>query len=308
MKIAAAYIFVVVVWATTPLAIFFSTQDLGFLLSLSVRMLLGVVLVVLTLPFIGAAVVAERRFWLTSAIASIGVFPSMPLVYWSTGHIPTGLVSLLFSSAPFFVGLLSKIVLRETMGMKRSAGIAVAFVGLVVVFIDQMRIGIDSVLGILAMLLATSLFAISAVMMKKQNSQVPPVQQSGGSMFCALPGLWLSWWFTGGELPATVHWQPTMALVYLAVVASVLGFSAYYYLLKHLSASSVSLVSMISPVLAIVLGVIFKGEQINAAFLFGALILLFGLLIYSDLTMLFKVRLGKNSAANKFTGQSLRAK
>ena len=280
MRLAVIYVFVVVVWSTTPLAIYISNMDLDFMLSLAVRMSVGAVLVLASLLVLRTELLMSRKAWLVGAYGALGVFPNMPLVYWSTLHIPTGLVSLLFSSTPFFVGIMSKFMMGEVIGGRRLVGICIAFFGLVIVFFDQMRVGLESILGILAMLGSACIFSFSSVLVKKADAHVPPLQQGGLAMFFALPGLWLTWYLMGSPMPEQVHDTTVYALIYLIVVGSVLGFSAYYFLLKRMTASSVSLISMLSPVLAIILGVVVNNEQINPLFVLGAAIVLVGLSLY----------------------------
>lgn len=287
MQVKLVYLLVIFIWSTTPLAIYFSSLDYGYLLSVALRMLLGLVIVLFLFLVIKRRFMPQRRDWRVGAFASIGIFPAMPLVYWSTQYIPTGLVSLMFSSSPFFVGVLAKIILHEAIGPRRMMGIVVAFAGLIIIFVDQARGDLQSIWGIVAMVASTFTFSLSAVLLKTVNAQSDPLQQTGGSMLLALPSLFLCWWIMDGTLPDSVQVVPSVALLYLAAVGSVVGFSAYFYLLKELTANSVSLISMLSPVLAIVWGVLFKGEAINFAFLLGAGVLLVGLGVYSGVLAQF---------------------
>lgn len=283
MPVSLAYVLVVFIWSTTPLAIYYSSADFGFLLSVLLRMSLGAAIVAGLLYCRKQRLLAKRRDWLVAVLASVGVFPAMPLVYWATQYVPTGLVSLMFSSSPFFVGGLSKLLLGESVGLRKIIGVVIAFVGMIIIFVDQMQFGLESIYGILAMIGSTFFFSISAVLLKKYNAHSEALQQAGGSMLLALPGLLVTWLLLDGSLPDQVTLQPTMALLYLALIGSVVGFSTYFYLLKNLTVSSVSLISMVSPVLAIVWGFLFKGEVINLMFVLGAVILLLGLAVYSGI-------------------------
>ncbi len=295
MPVSLVYGVVVLIWSTTPLAIFFSNADFGFSLSVLLRMLIGVALVWLLLAIRKQRFLPSKHHWRVSAIASIGIFPAMPLVYWATQYIPTGLVSLMFSSSPFFVGGLSKILLGETIGVRKVFGVAIAFTGMAIIFMDQMQFGSQTVFGILVMIASTFFFSLSAVLLKKHNANSGPLQQAGGSMLFALPGLLITWLLVDASVPASLSWQPSVAMLYLAVVGSVLGFSGYFFLLKNLTVSSVSLISMISPVLAILWGFLFKGEVLNLMFMLGAAVLLLGLAVYSG--VIKRQRLDANEIA-----------
>lgn len=280
MKVGLCYLMVVLIWSTTPLAIHISSGDLGFILSVTARMTLGAGLVWLCLLLLRQPLFFHRKAWRLYLAASIGVFPNMPLVYWAAEKIPTGLISLLFSTSPFFVGLLSRIILKEKIDFHRVVGMVVAFIGMAVVFSDQVQFGPQAISGISAMLMSTFLFSISAVLIKKLGVNSGPLEQSAGSMLFALPGLWLTWLVLGADAPEQIHWVPTLSLAYLVVVGSLIGFSAYFFLLKKLSASTVSLTSMISPIFAMFLGSVFNSEQFNPLLIWGAFILLLGLGVY----------------------------
>lgn len=283
MKVFISYILVILIWSTTPLAIHISSDDLGFILSVTARMTLGAALVWACLLILRKPLFFNKDSWRLYLAASIGVFPNMPLVYWAAEKIPTGLISLLFSTSPFFVGLLSKIILKEKIGFHRIVGMAIAFVGMAVVFSDQVQFGPEAVAGIVAMVMSTFLFSTSAVLIKKLGVNSGPLEQSAGSMLFALPGLWITWFMLGAQTPAEIHWLPTLSLAYLVVVGSLVGFSVYFFLLKNLSASTVSLTSMISPIFAMFLGTFFNNELFNPLLIWGAAILLVGLGVYLGL-------------------------
>ncbi|WP_460050110.1 DMT family transporter [Sessilibacter sp. MAH2] len=283
MKVILCYILVVLIWSTTPLAIHISSGDVGFMLAVTLRMTFGAALVWLVLLYVKKTFTLNRQTIITFCAASFGVFPNMPLVYWAAEKIPTGVVSLLFSTSPFIVGLFSKIILSESIGLERLLGMIIAFLGMALVFSDQIQIGPDALLGILAMIASTSIFSISAVMMKKLGTNTDPLQQSCGSMLFALPGLWITWLMIDGSVPTHVEWVSISALAYLVVIGSLIGFSAYYYLLKNLSANTVSLTAMISPIFAMILGTAFNDEQFNPLLLIGAAVLLIGLGVYLGL-------------------------
>lgn len=281
MKIAAIYILVIAIWSTTPMAIYYSNIDFGPTLSLALRISLGVLVVFVFGLLLRRKLVFDKHAILVWFTASLGIFPSMLLVYWASQLISTGLVSVMFSSSPFFVGLLAKWWLNESLGLRKVGGTLLAFVGLIFIFLDQMRLGSEPLFGLMLMVLSTGLFSASAVALKRLDTSMGPLTQSGGSMLFAMPGVWLCWFFVDGHFPVQASVSSVSALAYLALVGSVVGFSAYYFLIKALAPGSVSLMSMISPVVAIFLGVIIRQEQLGLFLLIGVVILLLGLGVYA---------------------------
>ncbi|GLS25633.1 DMT family transporter [Marinibactrum halimedae] len=281
--VPSIFLLVVVIWSTTPLAIQLSNQDFGFALAVSARMTLGASLVWLILLLRGQSLFSSASDWRVYAIASIGVFPNMPLVYWGAQFIPSGLLSLVFSSVPFFMGMFGKFILGERLGQNRIIGLMVAFCGLSVVFWDQLQLNDEAGKGIGAVILSTLLFSISSVWIKKIGAEISPLQQACGSMLFALPGLWLCWWLLGASWPSSVGIVPASAGMYLVIMGSVIGFSAYYFLLRHLQASTTALISMLSPILAMGLGVAVAEESFSTHYFVGTGLVLLGLSVYSGI-------------------------
>jgi drug/metabolite transporter (DMT)-like permease len=64
----------------------------------------------------------------------------------------------------------------------------------------------------------------------------------------------MAWWLTDGHVPAAIPARAEVAIVYLGVFGSVLGFALYYYVIKHMGTGKVSLITLITPVIALLLG------------------------------------------------------
>ncbi len=283
MRIYLAYGTVVLIWSTTPLGISISNHDFGFMGAICWRMTLGVVIAYCILRLRGERL-ALRAHWQSYALAGMGIFPSMALVYWSAQWVPSGLISVMFAASPFCVGLLSYFLLQqESLTVSKVTGIGCAFVGLVIIFYDQISVGQDAIWGLLALLLAISLFALSVVGLKRWGSALSPMQQATGAMAYALPGLWVSWWLLDGTLPAWQWSASSAAVVYLAVMGSVVGFALYYFLLQNLTATTVSLIGMITPPLALMLGAFLAEEQVGSRLYVGAALIVTGLCWYQGL-------------------------
>ncbi|MEN8214816.1 MAG: EamA family transporter [Pseudomonadota bacterium] len=112
MSVPAAYLGVIIIWSTTPLAIKWSGET-GFLFGVSGRMLLGALLCILIIalwrlefPWHRAA---RRSYW----AASVTIYGAMIITYWGAQFIPSGLISVLFGISPIVTSLLSIIWLND---------------------------------------------------------------------------------------------------------------------------------------------------------------------------------------------------
>jgi drug/metabolite transporter (DMT)-like permease len=90
----------------------------------------------------------------------------------------------------------------------------------------------------------------------------------------------MSWYFLDGELPENIASRAGMSILYLAFFGSVIGFALFFYILKHVSASRVSLITLVTPVLALLLGRYLNDEPLTVEIVAGALMILAGLALY----------------------------
>ncbi len=292
-----SYLVVIAVWATTPLAIKLSSQGYTPLAAVGMRFVLASLFACIIIALVSGGSSLKGRHWKAYAIGSLGIFPNMPLVYWATQYISSGLVSVMFATSPLMIGVFSAVLLKQNnFSLSRVAGFAISMLGLLVVCFDQLGWGSQSLFGIALMFLSTVLFALSSVLLKKlDTSSVDPLEQSFGSMIFALPGLCACWLLFDGVVPQMAFGTSLWAVIYLAVVGSIIGFIAFYYALKRLPLEIIGTVPLLSPVLAISLGVWVAGEKMTLSLLIGALLMLLGLAIYELLPLLVR-KVKRNSS------------
>lgn len=285
MSIPSAYITVVLIWATTPLAIKWSSVGLGYTGAALSRMVIGVLLAmlllwVLRIPFPWHA--QARRGYL---LASLGVFGAMSSVYWSSQFVPSGLISVIFGISPILSGVLAYWLLDErALTPLRVLALLFAITGLAMVFGGEAfaigEIDVSAVKGLLGLSLATVLFSLSAVLVKRYDAGIDPLAHTAGTLLFSLPGYLLLWLFTDGSLPDDVDARSIYATLYLGVFGSVLGFVAYYYVLQRLTAATVALIPLLTPVLALMLGSYLEGEVLSDMALKGTGLILSSLAVY----------------------------
>lgn len=284
MPIILAYIVVVLIWSTTPLAIQFSSDSLSFMAACALRMSLALGLALVINALLGRRLFDRPGVWQVYLAASIGIFPNMPVVYWSAQLVPSGLIAVIFSLSPFVTGLLSWWLLGDNpFNRKRVLALLLAVTGLGVIFRDQLQVDARAVLGIGGILASCLMFSLSSVWLKKINAGSDAFNQTAGSLLFALPGLMLLWWWLDGHWPGQVGALSLGAVVYLAVLGSLLGFTLFFYVLGNMSPTAVSLITLITPVLALTLGALLAGERISPSLLAGAGLVAAGLLLYLDL-------------------------
>lgn len=284
MQVYLAYGLVVLIWSTTPLAIQWSNDSVSFITAVVMRMGVAAALAVVIVALLRRRLFAQAGVWKVYLAASFGIFPNMLVVYWSAQFIPSGLIAVIFALSPFVTGLLSWLILRENpFSRRRVLALLVALSGLCIIFWDQLHIDARSALGISGILLSCGLFSLSSVSLKRLDQGTGPLEQTAGALLFALPGLLLCWWLFDGQVPTALSTKSLSGLIYLATLGSLLGFTLFYFVLQRLTPSAVSLITLMTPVLALALGTLVAGERVSPSLLGGAALVLLALLAYLDL-------------------------
>ncbi len=285
MSIPSAYITVVLIWATTPLAIKWSSAGLGYSGAAFGRMAIGASIAVLLVLLLRIPFPWHARAQRGYALASLGVFGAMSLVYWSSQFVPSGLISVLFGVSPILSGVMAYWLLDErALSPIRVIALLCAVGGLSMVFGGEAfafgEINVAAVKGLMGLSGATILFSLSAVLVKRYDMGIDPLAHTAGTLLYALPGYALLWYFLDGQLPEVLESRAIMATLYLGVFGSVVGFVAYYYVLQRLTAATVALIPLLTPVLALMLGSALEGEVLSDMALKGAGLILTSLAVY----------------------------
>ncbi len=283
MSVPAAYLGVILIWSTTPLAIQWSTQGTDFSFAVTARMAIGLAVAALVLGAWRIGLPLHRRARASYAAAGLGVFGAMTLTYWGAQYIHSGLISVLFGLSPLITGLLALLWLKdETLTPAKTAGMVLGLAGLVVIFGDPHELGgAHALAGVLALLAAVVLYSGSLVWMKRIGDDSPPLATTVGALAVALPLFALVWvWNADGRLPAAVPPRAGAAIVYLGVFGSVLGFALYYYVIKHMETGRVALITLVTPMLALFLGSAANGEHVSVRVWGGTLLIGLGLTVH----------------------------
>ncbi len=282
MSIPVAYLGIILIWSTTPLAIQWSTQGTGFAFAVFARMLIGVSVAALLVVVWRIGLPLHRRARRAYLVGGLGLFGAMALTYWGARYIHSGLVSVLFGLSPLMAGILAALCLGErSLTPLKVSGMLLGALGLATIFIHGDSLGGEHALaGLLALLVAVFIYSGSLVWLKSIADDSPPLATTVGTLAVSLPLFGLVWLLTDGSLPAMVPPRSGAAIVYLGIFGSVIGFALYYYVIKHLEASKVALITLVTPVIALLLGNLLNGETISLRLWLGTALILFGLTVH----------------------------
>jgi drug/metabolite transporter (DMT)-like permease len=149
-------------------------------------------------------------------------------------------------------------------------------------------------LGIAALLSAVALQSSGLVWLKRIGDDTHPLAMTLGTLVVALPLFFATWWWADGHMPTALPERALAATLYLGVFGSVLGFVLYYYMIKHMEAGRVALITLVTPVMALLLGHGLNNEAVPQQVWFGTAFILLGLGLHRwGLTMPAPIRSGR---------------
>lgn len=281
MPTGPAYLIVVLVWASTPLAIKWSAEAGAPVGSVMLRMLIALLIGLAVLFALDRRLRRDRRALASYAAAVPGVFGAMALSYHASMSLPSGMMSVMFGMAPLISGLILQALPGATKLRRwHWLGCGLGVLGLAVVFADSLALGRDQLAALAMMLAAVTLFSGSGIAVQRVAAGLGPLEQTLGALAFSLP-CFLALWLTSGE-PLTIPLSPRglWSVLYLALFGSLLGFLCYFLILSRLPAATVALVTLITPLLALTLGMTLNREQPSATMLAGAALILVALGAY----------------------------
>ena len=279
MSVPISYLAVVLIWSTTPLTIAWSSESVDPVLAAGLRMAIAAVLGLGLMALMRVPLPLHRNAQKTYACAAVGVFGAMCCAYLSSRYVPSGLISIMFGLAPILSAVMGQWLLGEPrFKAYRWAACLLALAGLGIIFTDDVALGPDSLPGLLLLLLAVSLFSLSGVLVKRCEGHLHPLAHTIGALLWSLPCFTLTWWLLDGQpLVLDTGSRAFWSILYLAVFGSLLGFVCYFHVLRHLPASTVALVTLITPIFALMLGHWLNDEPLTPGLWQGCLLVVTGL-------------------------------
>lgn len=281
MSVPLAYIGVIIIWSTTPLALKWS-GDAGFLFGVTARMSLGLLFSSVLLMLL-----SQRRLPLdalarkTYLFAGIAIYGAMLSVYWASQYISSGFISVIFGLNPIVTGILAALWLNErSLTKAKMLGVLFGVLGLFVIFKQAIALDDKASLGIAGVFLSVLLHSWSSVWFKKLEVNLTALEITQGGLMVSVPLYLLTWYVFQGVLPDEISHRSLGSIFYLAVFGSVLGFMMFFYILKHVDVSRVSLITLITPVLALFLGYALNNETLTTSIWAGTALIMLGMSFY----------------------------
>ena len=270
-----------VVWGSTYLGIKLALDGFPPFFMTGVRYTIAGTLVIAFMALRGNFR-ATRRQWLGTLISGGIMIPvGNGGVVWGEQYIGSGIAAIVNSTLPFWMVLLSWLLLHERLSIWTGLGLAIGFGGLVVL-VGPTTVRPGELIGIFAVLVAAVGWGLGTVLTKKVVVPDNAFLVSGMQMFCGGLVASLISLLTRDAFrfnPSNLRPGAAAAFVYLIFVGGILGYGVFQWLVKNASLPLVATYAYVSPVVAVILGILVVGEHLTAHAIAGGSIVVAGVAV-----------------------------
>ncbi len=275
------YALLVLIWATTPLAIVWTIQDLDPLWALLLRYWFASAIAGLILIFIGGGLSFDRRSLQSYSAGSLNLIGAQLFIYLAASSLSSSLMVLIYAFSPLIAGLIEHFVLKtQKLQALQWCGMSLAIIGLMSIFIDPSQTT-ASPLGLVLMLISIVCYLSSIFLVKRINAPLSAMSQSTGSLMISAVAASLMIPLIWSDLPVQLpSLQSGLSFIYTVVISSIVAMLCYFWLIKRLQASTFALSNMITPSIALMVGVFFNQEPMTLRLGIGLLAVLSGIGVY----------------------------
>jgi drug/metabolite transporter (DMT)-like permease len=284
-KVLLAFAIIYFVWGSTFLAIRVGVREVPPFLLAGMRFLVAGLIRYCWMRARGTASPTARE-WSAASILAVLIFVfDYGLLFWAERRVPSGIAAVMMATIPVFMALAEIIVLRtQRLTLRLGLALLVGIGGVAVLVGHSMSLGeapIDTA-GACALIFAAISWSVAASLSRKLPLPAAKAMSSGaqmlaGGVFLTLTAALLGE-FRGFHVQA-VSRGAWLALAYLIVAGSIVGFTAYVWLIHHESPTKVGTYAYVNPVVAVLVGYFLGGEAIGPRTIVGTLLILVSVVV-----------------------------
>jgi drug/metabolite transporter (DMT)-like permease len=284
-KTLLAFAIIYLVWGSTFLAIRIGVREVPPLLLAGMRFFAAGIVLYAWMRATGTAS-PTRREWASATLLAVLIFlVDYGLVFWAEQRVPSGITAVMLATIPVFTALAEIIILRtQRLTFRLGIALVIGLAGVAVLVSRSVSFGdapIESS-GALALVVGAISWSLATVLSRKLTLPQSKVMSSGAQMLVGGILLILAA-ATFGEFQGfharEVSASAWLALLYLIVAGSIVGFTAYVWLIHHESPTKVGTYAYVNPVIAVVLGYFLGGEALGARTVLGTFLVLVSVVV-----------------------------
>lgn len=281
-----AFIALVLLWGSSFLWIRIALDEISPVTLVAFRLMFGAIGLVVAYLIMRPPFPANRRvIWIIVLLGLVNNAIPFLLISWGQQFIDSGVASVLNASVPLFTLVIAHFWLEdERINLQRSIGVVIGFVGILVLFSKGLTPGTltNSVVGQIAVVTASAFYAGSTVLVRRELKGVSPIFQA---MLMVIVADILVWPLVP-LLASPIVWPSLaitwIALVFLGLLGSCLAYLIFFYLINETGATKTTMVTYAIPVVAVLLGVLVRGEALTWQLAAGGFLILVGISIVNN--------------------------
>jgi drug/metabolite transporter (DMT)-like permease len=284
-KTLLAFAIIYFVWGSTFLAIRIGVHEVPPLLLAAMRFLIAGLVLYGWMIAHGERSPSGRQWLSVVVLAALIFVMDYGLLFWAEQRVPSGIAAVLLATIPVFMALSEIIVLRtQRLNVRLAVALLIGIGGVAVLMSRSLNLGgapIDRE-GATALIVAAISWSIASVLPRKLPLPDSKVMSSGAQMLAGGVLLALAAGALGefrGFHPGNVSRGAWLALAYLIVAGSIIGYTAYVWLIHHESPTKVGTYAYVNPVVAVLLGYFFGGEALGLRTILGTAFVLLGVVV-----------------------------
>jgi drug/metabolite transporter (DMT)-like permease len=216
------------------------------------------------------------------------------LIYWAQIQVSSGLAAVLFATYPFWVAIYSHFFLpNERITFARIIGLIIGFLGVVFIFNNGFsEVNMKTYIGMIVIIIGSIIQAYGLVAIRKYGGNYHPVILNFWPMFFSILPLFVASYVFEDYSCVMLTNKSIGSILYLSIFCTVVTFVIYFWLIKHVEAVILSLSAFITPIIAVLIGVVFINEKLTGNLYIGSLLVLIGVAsaTIGDLITLFRHR------------------
>jgi drug/metabolite transporter (DMT)-like permease len=296
-KTLLAFAIIYFVWGSTFLAIRIGVHEVPPFLLAAMRFLIAG-LVLYSWMIAKGERSPNRRQWMSVFLLALLIFVfDYGLLFWAEQRVPSGIAAVMMATIPVFMALSEIIFLRtQRLTLRLASALLIGIGGVAVLMSRSLNLGgapIDSA-GAVALIIGSVSWSVASVLTRRLPLPPSKVMSSGAQMLAG--GVLLAVTATAlGELrnfhPGAVSHEAWLALLYLIVAGSIIGFTAYVWLIHHESPTKVGTYAYVNPMVAVLLGYLLGGETLGLRTILGTAFVLISVVVITT------TRVKKSAAA-----------
>jgi drug/metabolite transporter (DMT)-like permease len=276
----ATFILLTLIWGTTWATIRIGLEGIPPFAGVALRFGIASVVLLALCRALGVRLGRQRHEvmrWLVNAALAFCV--SYGVVYWAEQWVPSGLTAVLFATFPLFVALLAHFALPgERLVPASLVGVVLGFGGVAVIFSEDFTLlgGSQVAVASAVMLVSPVAAAIASVAIKRFGKNIHPFSLTAIPMGLTAVIMGAVSFALERDRELTFDRTSVAALLYLAIFGSAVTFTLYYWLLSHISATRVSLIAYLVPLVAVGIGAGLMDEPLTLRTLAGTILVIGG--------------------------------